>query len=150
MKLKQLLLVEPDAVRRVRFGAAVRSLAHVDARADFQSARARLLGEPYDWLVTNLRLQAYNGLHLVHLVKSSGRPTRSVVYGEHHDLALAREAQLTGAFFESLDSLDRALPAYLSGSLPALDRRELTRRDRRGAFRPGRRCTDVADLHLEG
>src|ERR1700704_32011 len=138
MMFKQLLLVEPDAGRRVRVGAAVRPLARVDARADFSSARTQLLGNPYDWLVTNLRLQAYNGLHLVHLVATTGLATRSLVYGERDDLALGREAQLTGAFFESFECLDRALPAYLSGTLPARDRRDLIRRDRRVKFRAGR------------
>lgn len=144
--LKQLLLVEPDAWCRARLGAAARAHAHVDARADFLSARTRLLMKPYDWLVTNLRLRAYNGLHLVHLAASSGLVTRSVVYTEHHDPSLAREAQRAGAFYEKLEGLDRALGAYLAGMLPERDRRDIVRRDRRVIFRGGRRSTDSTSL----
>jgi DNA-binding NtrC family response regulator len=147
---KQLLLVDPDAARRVRLSDAVRSLAHVDGRADFPTARARLFAQPYDWLVTNVRLQAFNGLHLVHLAASNELPTRSLVYGERYDLALAREAQRIGAFYESLECLDRALTAYLKGTLPERDRRDLAQRDRRLLFRGGRRCTDSHDLHSVG
>ena len=39
------------------FGA----LAHIDMDASFPAARTRLFAHPYDWLVTNVRLDAYNG-----------------------------------------------------------------------------------------
>jgi DNA-binding NtrC family response regulator len=141
---KQLLLVEPDAARRGRLREVAGRHLLVDARGDFLSARVQLFAKPYDWLVTNLRLQAYNGLHLVHLAASTGLPTRILVYGEPHDVALAREAQRTGAFYESVECLDRAMAAYVNGALPIRDRREPTQRDRRRTFRGGRRSTDPA------
>ena len=143
---KQLLLVEPDGRCRARLRAAARAHAHVDVRADFPSARTQLLMTPYDWLITNLRLRAYNGLHLVHLAATSGLATRSVVYAEHHDPSLAREAQRAGAFYETVEGLELALRAYLDGEVPERDRRDIVRRDRRVIFRGGRRSTDSSSL----
>jgi DNA-binding NtrC family response regulator len=136
------LLVEPDGQLRARFGDTVGALADLDMDASFRAARTRLFAHPYDWLVTNVRLEAYNGLHLVHLAGSARLPVRILVYSDRPDLSLAREAQRLGAFYESRDCVDRALAAYLRGTLPQRDRREPTVRDRRIVFRGGRRCTD--------
>ena len=94
---------------------------------------------PPDLLVTNLRLLAYNGLHLVHM--ADGR-TRCVVYSNYDDLVLAREVQAAGAFYERSTQLSRALAAYARAILPPRDRRNLTALDRRQTSRGGRRCTD--------
>src|SRR5579864_3848191 len=59
---KSLLLVDCDPAVSKSLEAAVRSVA-LAVCADFLSARARLLTSPPDWLVTNLRLGSYNGLH---------------------------------------------------------------------------------------
>jgi hypothetical protein len=96
----------------------------------------------YDWLVCNLRLDAYNGLHLVHLAAAAGLPTKSLVYGERRDVSLAREAQRIGAFYESRDHLPHALLAYVQGQLPRTDRRDPIAADRRSFFRGGRRAAD--------
>jgi ActR/RegA family two-component response regulator len=141
---KRLLLVEPDRRLRTEIRAAARGLAQVDVRGSLPEARAQLLSRPYDWLVTNLRLDAYNGLHLVYLAASAHLPLRILVYGSHaDDLTLAREAQRAGAFYEAQQCLTRALTAYLEGTLPDRDRRDPGVRDRRAIFRGGRRCADV-------
>jgi DNA-binding NtrC family response regulator len=141
--LEQVLLVEPDGARRSHLRDAVREVADIDVYADFVTARAQLFSKPYGWLVTNARLGAYNGLHLVHLTKNSRLPIRSLVYSDDCDLWLAREAQRVGAFYESRSRVDRALPAYLRGApLPQEDRRSPADPDRRAAPRGGRRCTD--------
>src|SRR5438552_18003326 len=98
--MTQMMLVEPDTALRASLVNAVRTLAHVDDCEDFQTARVHVLANAYDWLVTNLRLRAYNGLHLVHLMANAGLSTRTIVYGDREDASLAREAQLAGAFFE--------------------------------------------------
>ena len=139
---ERVLLVEPDDARRAHMRDAVRAVADIDGDADFLIARAHLISKPYDWLFTNIRLGAYNGLHLVHLAGASRRPIRSLVYDDQRDLWLAREAQRAGAFYEFADRVDRALPAYLRGSLPRQDRRNPAEPDRRVASRGGRRCTD--------
>lgn len=138
--VRSVLLVDPDprVLREVEF--ALRLEADVETRAEFWGARARLLTKPPDLLVTNIRLRAYNGLNLVHL--AAGQPTRCVVYAEHDDVVLAREAQASGAFYERAQRLIVALPSYVRAVLPARDRRAFTVSDPRQPFRNGRRCTD--------
>ena len=145
---ERVLLVEPDAAQRGHLRDAVRAVAEIDDVADFLRARTQLISKPYDWLLTNIRLGAYNGLHLVHLAGTSRRPIRSLVYEDQPDLWLAREAQRVGAFYESSRRVDRALPAYLRGALPQKDRRDPAEPDRRGGARGGRRCTDSSSAAL--
>ena len=140
----RLLIVEPDAGRAAHLCNTVDELADIDCDPDFRTARAHLFSQSYDWLVTNVRIGAYNGLHLVHLVDSARLPVRSLVYADRLDLYLARQAQWLGAFYESGDRVDRVLPAYLRSTLPPQDRRGLVTPDRRTAFRGSRRCGDAS------
>jgi hypothetical protein len=95
----------------------------VETAPDFATARLRLAERTYDWLVTNVRLGEYNGLHLIHLVTSSLAARRVLVYDEHADAWLAREAQRIGAFYERGDRVAHAIAGYLRDTLPAGDRR---------------------------
>ena len=139
----QALLVEPDMERRMLFAAALAGVAHVCASADFVTARRSLSTARYDLLVANMRLGAYNGLHLVYVARDTD--TRSLVYTEDDDLFLARTAQAAGAFYERSRRVSIALPGYVSRWLPPGDRRNPAVVDRRGAaiFRGGRRCADL-------
>lgn len=141
--LARVLIVEPDSARRARLCDAVRTVADIESDEDFLSARAHLLSKPYDWLVTFNRLGEYNGLHLVYLAVASRKPMRFLVYADRGDIWLAPEAQHAGAFYESLDCVDRALPAYLRGALPPRDRRNPAEPDRRATVGHNRRCTDA-------
>jgi hypothetical protein len=141
--LARVLLVEPDEARRAHLCDAVREIAHIDDEADFLIARTHLFSKRYDWLVTNTRLGAYNGLHLMHLAVTSRLPIRFLIYADRRDLCLAREAQRIGAFYESPDRVDRALPAYLRCALPPQDRRNPAQPDRRANSGGSRRCTDI-------
>jgi DNA-binding NtrC family response regulator len=123
-------------------GAAAREIADVQHQSAFAGARARLSKTPYDYLVTNLRLGAFNGLHLVYLATSHGLPVRCIVYTHERDVALVREIQNAGAFYETRECLPTTLAAYLRGTLPARDRRAPVAFDRRRVFRGGRRCWD--------
>ena len=144
-----LLLVEPRDASREVLRAAVAPLATVEAYAQFVDARRRLVAGPVDFVVTNVRLGAYNGLHLVYLAASFNRgSTRAIVYSDALDIGFAREAQLAGAFYEVRTSLPAALISYLRApALPPRDRRDPEMRDRRATFRGGRRGSD---LPLEG
>jgi len=137
----RVLFVDPDAsavetIRGIAGGAAI------DTCTDFESARERILATEYDLLVANLRLEAYNGLHLVYLAKASGLRTRAVVYTAARDARLGRDVQEAGAFYETADRFTRALPNYLSRPLPDRDRRSPGCADRRGTFRGSRRMAD--------
>jgi DNA-binding NtrC family response regulator len=138
--VKDILIVDPDVDYLRAAQTALRFLADVEVFSKFAAARARLLSsEPPDLLVTNLRLQAYNGLHLVHMATAG---TRCIVYSTHDDLVLAREVQAAGAFYERSNRVSRALAAYVHATLPPHDRRNLTALDRRQIRRGGRRSTD--------
>jgi DNA-binding NtrC family response regulator len=139
----RVLLVEPDPDLRERLQICAGRLGQVDSKADFKLARAHLLSHPYHWVVTNIRLAAYNGLQLLHLAAAAQIPARFLVYADERDAALAREAQLAGAFYELRRGVHRALPAYLRGMVPSSDRRNAMQPDRRNVIRSGRRCADT-------
>jgi DNA-binding NtrC family response regulator len=136
------LLVEPDEAARSVLQTAASAFAHIESHGRFETARARVCHGSFDFLVTNLRLDAYNGLHLVYLRTPGPDSPRAIVYSGKHDLGLAREAQRAGAFYEIHECLPVTLVAYLHRALPDRDRRDPVSRDRRGLFRGGRRCWD--------
>jgi hypothetical protein len=142
-QLKRVLLVDTEPLWP-NAATAFGRVAELAACNDFESARHQLLTAGPDFLVTNLRLGAYNGLHLVYLATLSDHGIRAIVYSRHADLSLIREAQGVGAFFESPRRLALTLPGYLIGELPPHDRRLPERYDRRRASRGGRRLADVA------
>jgi DNA-binding NtrC family response regulator len=111
----------------------------VETCSDFRDARARLLARRPDLLVTNIRLDNHNGLHLVHLAAAH---TMCIVYATDQDLPLAREAQAAGAFFVSRSRLADAVQSIVVAELPTRDRRTPSVVDRRATFRGGRRWID--------
>jgi len=139
-ELKDVVFVDSDPVVRYAVQYAIRLVADVEVCSEFSYARARVLAKPPDLLVTNLRLEAYNGLHLVYL--AAGTPTRCVVYATEDDLVLARAVQAAGAFYERSTQLPLILPSYVNATLPRWDRRDPAMRDRLRPFSGGRRCTD--------
>lgn len=137
--VKETLLVDPDIRGVGAIQAALRLVADVEVCTNFRTARARLFDQPPDLLITNLRLEAYNGLHLVHLAAATR--TRCIVYSTHEDLGLAREVQAAGAFFERPARLPQVLESYVNATLPHHDRRDITSLGQL-PLRGGRRCTD--------
>jgi DNA-binding NarL/FixJ family response regulator len=140
--IMRVLLVEPDGTLRARLRECARPFAQVDGDAEFPRARTRLLSLAYDWVITNVRLDEYNGLHLMHLAAVAKLRARVLVYADRRDVALAREAQRAGAIFETRAGVQRAIRACLNGLLPARDRRNAEGVDRRTNIRGGRRSTD--------
>ena len=141
-----ILLVEPNAASASDLHQALVLVATVVVCPDFAGARHELARSTYDFLVTNLRLRAFNGLHLVYLAKSSGIQTHSIVYTDRRDVALAREVQIAGAFYELRERLPYVIGAYVAAALPSADRRDAAQTDRRQMFRGGRRSSDVSSL----
>jgi DNA-binding NtrC family response regulator len=137
----RVLIVEPDPSTLSSLLQAVGTLAKAEGCAAFPEARKQLVTNAYDRLITNLRLQAHNGLHLVYLARSRALETRAIVYTHNVEVALAHEVQESGAFYESLERLRHSIAAYLH-ELPASDRRDPTFVSRRAAFRGGRRHLD--------
>jgi len=142
--LLDVLIVEPDADAQAALQSAWSSVAHVQGCSDFRTARRQLFEHPPDLLVTNVHLQEFNGLHLVHLAATAALKTRSIVYAVELNLALAREAQAAGAFYERADRLPYILASYTRKTLPPRDRRDPALIDRRLASdRGGRRGHEV-------
>jgi len=136
---KGILLVDPSVHSSNEALNVLRLLGDVDVCRAFSTARERLLNQPPDLLITNVRLHEYNGLHLVHLATPH---TRCIVYSAHDDLVLAREVQAAGAFYERSMRLSRSLAGYVHGALPTKDRRDVSTIDRRRFPRGGRRSSD--------
>ena len=137
---RRILLVEPDAVIAAAIADAAQTMAHVERHRRFETARILLATSSFDFIITNLRLGEFNGLHLIYLADRSS--TGGVVYTEHREPALAWEVQRAGAFYETADRLPVTLAGYLRGSLPPRDRRDPAVPDRRRPFRGGRRLWD--------
>jgi hypothetical protein len=139
--LRDIVIVDPDPQALLAAQVAVQTFADVEACSDFRTARARLVSRPPDLLVTNIRLERFNGLHLVYV--AAGSATRCLVYAAQHDPVLAREVIAAGAFYERADRLPRVLAAYARAILPPKDRRSLSVGDRRSLPRGGRRSSDT-------
>jgi DNA-binding NtrC family response regulator len=110
--------------------------------SDFAAARHELYSHRPDVLVANVRLGAFNGIHLAYLAKINNPKTRVMIYG-HDDRILAGDAQSAGAFYERRDFVRYGLASFLRAALPARDRRDASVSDRRQLFRGGRRTTDL-------
>ena len=141
MTRQVVLLVEPNPRVADIIQDSVHALAQVYHHLEFESARRRLGTIRFDFVVSNLRLGAFNGLHLAYAVNAVAA-TRCIVYTESRELALAQDVRRAGAFYEVADRLPVTLPAYLAGGLPSADRRDPAVPDRRAPFRGGRRSWD--------
>jgi anti-sigma B factor antagonist len=140
---KHVLFVDPEPQVFGDVERALRAVATIDVCQTFHSAHAALLAHPPDLLVTNVCLQAYNGLHLVYLAAGIGLPTRSVAYTKRPDPGLARLVQTAKAFYESGESVLAALPSYVGANLPEIDRRNVSSNVRLAPEQGGRRSTDL-------
>lgn len=87
---------------------------------DFESARHYLCGNAPAALVSDLRLGAFNGLHLVLLAKRWSPGIPAFVYSTADDWALRDEADRCGAVFvNEEDILEVLLPGVLQALAPA-------------------------------
>jgi DNA-binding NtrC family response regulator len=145
-KAPSVLIVEPDAFISRRLREACGHLARVTTCGDFPSGRERLMVDQPNFLVSNLRLNEYNGLHLLFLTHAEERTTHCVIHTSRPDFSLVAEAQKLGAVFEWTERLPYALHQYLENPWPEADRRTALRIDRRRIFRGGRRAPDVSQL----
>jgi hypothetical protein len=119
---------------------ALHAVAHVEVVHDFKSARNLLVDACPTLLATNLRLGAYNGIHLA--LMAALNQTRCVVYERGLDVMLARQAQLAGAFYARSTHLASVIRSLVTASLPEKDRRDPAVLDRRASQRTGRRSID--------
>ncbi len=116
----RILAVDGDPDRLAWLVEVLEGAGHrVSAAATFESARRLLKSEKYDALVTNLRLQAYNGLHLVFFSQMSG-PMPAVMLAEVPDEASQREAEELGVRCVRLPVTDDHLEVIIRTALRQL------------------------------
>ena len=143
----RVLVVEPNVGRRMALQRALAPIAEVAACGDFVTARQHVRQATPDLLITNLRLDTYNGLHLV---AHAGPPTRAIVYMDPPDPGLLRVAQAAGAFVEAPQRLVAAAVSYVGAGLPPQDRRAINLSETRYTMPQSRRASDrvlAATLH---
>ncbi len=143
---RHLLIVEPDPAVRAFLSQAARRASRVDAVAEFHEARGRVMGARFEVVATNVRLEAFNGLHLPYLLAGAGRGTRVLAYGEAADMALVPDVREAGAFWALRETVALVLPRFVRARRPPCDRRRPQPRGRRWAFRGGRRASDLSEL----
>lgn len=139
----RVLVTTPDVDLGERIAERLAVCAAVDLCAGFNVARTRLVEQRVDLLITDIRLAAYNGLHLVHIANTCSPRVRSVVFARQFDCGLAAEAIAAGAFYEHADRIAAAAPSYLRSPLPAFDRRNPASFDRCAFPFGGRRAADL-------
>lgn len=94
------LVVEPNDAERVFIASTLTSARFsVTATNNFRDARALLVPHPPFVLVTEIRLGAYNGLHLALRGRSTRPHMTVVVTSAFTDPVLQREAERLGATF---------------------------------------------------
>ena len=93
-----------DILRTLRFDAV--------AARDFQAARYLLL-DPPDLLVTQLRLQRYNGLHLVLYAKARRPRTAALVMACQEDCAVRGDAEHIGSTLVVVPTMRQELVAAI-------------------------------------
>src|SRR5215510_13772520 len=93
------LVVEPSLAEALSLHSALSELGfQVSVSDNFNDAKARL-GASISLLVTELRLNEYNGLHLVFRAKSVRREMAAIIRTQISDPLLQLEAERMGATF---------------------------------------------------
>jgi DNA-binding NtrC family response regulator len=129
------LVVDPDPIFVSQLAPIITSSGYrCIAITEFAAARLELYMRSPDVLLANLRLGAFNGIHLAYLANQQAGHTRDGLRRERSRAAARSEA---GAFCER-SFVPYALSSFLMGMLPARDRRDVIATDRRQIFRGGR------------
>ena len=96
----RLLVVDADRNRLRATEEILLSAGYlVTCASSFDEAKRGLLFAPPDLLVTDVRLGAYNGVHLVFRARTDYPSMPAVVMDVHHDRVLESEAKKAGAVY---------------------------------------------------
>ena len=109
----RVLIVDSDPARQRQLAEAIGTAGIVETVADFQTARGRLVSYSPDFLIANLRLGEYNGLHLVYSAASARIPVRSFIFTEKDEPGFAADVEASGATYQSFRSLRTTIAAHL-------------------------------------
>ena len=118
-RIREVLVVDPSLELQLIVQDIVRSVATVQGCSTFEDARARLISNPPDLLVTTARLNGHSGLHLVYVASRNPR-TRCIVHLTPQDFALTRDVEAAGAIAVRDSSMEVAIESLVFGSAVAL------------------------------
>jgi DNA-binding NtrC family response regulator len=106
MRSQSIVLVGDDDDRRNALGDALQQCGfEVIVFHEFKPARRYLELHSPRALVTDIRLGAFNGLHLVLLAREWTPQTTAFVYSAHDDRATREDAASCGAVYASLEEI---------------------------------------------
>ena len=147
---KRLLIVEPNPAYASELAKAALDAGWLTtSHSSFAGARRELTRQQFDAVLGNIRLGGFNGVHLAYVAKQGHADAVVILYCATTDPVLVREARSAGAFYEPMDQLMTALPAYLAAAeLPDIDRRTVDAIERREVLDGGRRMTDARELGI--
>jgi DNA-binding response OmpR family regulator len=98
---------------------------HVVSCRCFEDGKRYLQRETPHAIVTELRLGAFNGLHLILLARQKAPDIAAVVYSGSEDSGIRLDAASGGACYLDKETLPGSLLAHLSSRLTAEPRRSL-------------------------
>lgn len=118
MRGSHILLVDPVKSRLMSVKVLLEGAGfNVHAAATFSEARDSLDSTTPDLLLTQLRLGANNGLHLVIRGRLQSPRMQAIVTGRERDIGLETEARRSGAVFMQWPVDDAELLASVRSSL---------------------------------
>jgi DNA-binding NtrC family response regulator len=124
---RRVLVVDADTRDRTSTVLLLEAAGYqVRSARSFEDARALLITERPDLLVTDLRLGPYNGLHLVLWSRNEHPEMATVVTSRFADPVLEAEARRNQADFLLRPVSDTQLLDAITGSLSRADRRRGT------------------------
>ncbi len=138
--MKRLLIVDDDAATRCGLSALLHDAGfECTGVGTFEEARSRLRSSALDLLITDIRLDAYNGLQLV-----INRPpnVQAIVITGFADAVLESEATRSGARYMRKPVHPGELLELVQQMLTAPGGRRGRRTERRRLTRGGRRQSD--------
>jgi DNA-binding response OmpR family regulator len=154
------LVVEPDlSDLRLVLSAFDRLGFDIDVAHTFKEARAVLEQAPPTLLVTALKLQDYNGLHLVLRARATWPRLAALITSHVEDTVLQQEASRLRATFVVLPTTGEELAAAVLRTLyaptsappqPPFERRAAERRNSAAALPPLERRRHDRRRHLTG
>lgn len=94
----QILLVDPDPQRATDLSASLQHAGFMVTRSsEFQDAMQLVRSTPPDLVITNVRLGAYNGLHLIMRARAEHPQIAAIAMTASHDPVLEADAASFGA-----------------------------------------------------
>jgi DNA-binding response OmpR family regulator len=89
----RVLVVEDDRAALMGLAELLDALGYsVEACSDFERGRQRLLEQRFDAVVSDVRLQGYNGFHLLHIARDLWPEARLIAVSGFEDATLKDEA----------------------------------------------------------